>query len=211
MAGTKFNDSSDPAFEDALLAAAVVAAPPVAAAAAIIETGKDAVEFAGDAAGEVAGAFEDLFGGGDDVPPGTSTFPVDPNAPAPSETAEEANARGDDIRANQAHFNELGGGGGWVFNADPDVHTQVDNSLDLDSGIAGPGAAGGNAVGAPDGAYEPVSASQPHIGIGFIPEGADVGAPDDVFEPVSESGPAHDRRHWRSWRTGRCVRTRVGV
>lgn len=193
---------------DALLAAASIA-PPVAAAAAVIDqgevlldAGKDAANFANDAAGEVGGALEDLFGGGDDVPPGTSTFPVDPDAPVPTETPGEANARGDAIRSEQQHFDEHGGGGGYVFNADDerggsfgdfrqqdvsdhDVHAQADNSLDLDSGIAGAGAAGADAVAALDDAFEPVSASDPHTWVG----GADAGAPDGVFEPVVESEP----------------------
>ncbi len=230
------------AAEDALLAAAA-AAPPVAAAAAVVEqgealldAGKDAVDFAGDAADEVGGALDDVFGGDDDVPPGTSTFDVDPNDPgyvpgylqpgspeavAAQQAAADAAERQADISAAKAgNVEDASAQMGGIYQdpryeevPDNTAHTQVDNSLDLESGIAGAGAAaatvaapdgvfepvsvsdahttvGAGDAGAPDGAFEPVSESDSHTSVGFVPTGAgDAGAPDGVFEPVGSSDP----------------------
>lgn len=183
------------AAEDALIAG-LAAAPPVAAVVAVINQGEELLEAAEDGAKWVGGALDDvgdLFAV-DKVVVGESTFPVDPDAvPHTREEMEAENAeiyaQADAIRANQEHFDELGGGGGYVFNADPDgvtdplgdirlqdtvgldneVTTGVTPTLDLDPGIVGEGATRGAVTGAPDDVMEPVAGLSPDVAIGADP------------------------------------------
>ena len=197
------NDLSEAA-EDALLAAAAAAAaaaPPVAAAAAVIDQAGEAVDLAEDAGEAVGDALDDLFGGGHET--GGSTFAVDPNAAPPTEDPGDVMTRAEaswkaQARVTEAKYGEVGNAGPERHGdfgdfrqqdiADHDTHAQADTTLHLDPGLAGPGATGGNAVTAPDGAMEPVAGLSPEVAIGAdVTAGVPLGAPDDVFEPVTVS------------------------
>ncbi len=201
------------AAEDLLLAG-LAAAPPLAAVAAVVDKGEQLLEAAEDGAKWVGGALDDVGGlfTVDQVVVGESTFPVDPKAVPMTREEVEAKvaaimAEGDAVRANQERFDELGGGNGYVFNADPngieaplgDIRLQDTTNLDdqatthaapdllIASDIAGPGAAAGAVTSAPDGVTEPVTGLNPDVAIGAA--GDVMGAPDGVMEPVTGLSP----------------------